>query len=131
MASTNSFDTVHPNVGLAKSRANSRGTEIGRASCRERVSAAGDGIRDKLVTGVQTCALPISDDERCDVEFGKFGGVVVVEKRCERLSPHARRCLQVFLDHGIDELFRYRAPERRTRKVARELSWNGDRKSVV
>src|SRR5205823_31068 len=40
--------------------------EIGRASCRERVellaaAAAGDRIRGKLVTGVQTCALPIWD----------------------------------------------------------------------
>src|SRR5699024_48836 len=40
--------------------------EIGRASCRERVcillgvcSQAEDGIRDRNVTGVQTCALPI------------------------------------------------------------------------
>src|SRR5207247_524239 len=40
------------------------GVEIGRASCREREKVtgegiAGDGIRDPLVTGVQTCALPI------------------------------------------------------------------------
>src|SRR5438876_2515 len=39
--------------------------EIGRASCRERVwtavaEAAEDGIRVGRVTGVQTCALPIS-----------------------------------------------------------------------
>src|SRR5207247_2105479 len=40
--------------------------KIGRASCRERVKVsegvviqAEDGIRDPLVTGVQTCALPI------------------------------------------------------------------------
>src|SRR5437879_1985824 len=39
--------------------------EIGRASCREgvnrwRAAKAEDGIRDTSVTGVQTCALPIS-----------------------------------------------------------------------
>src|SRR5699024_4489509 len=37
--------------------------EIGRASCRERGElweGAEDGIRDRNVTGVQTCALPIS-----------------------------------------------------------------------
>src|SRR5699024_9518008 len=39
--------------------------KIGRASCRERVddvvvAAAADGIRVRNVTGVQTCALPIS-----------------------------------------------------------------------
>src|SRR5207249_2578686 len=38
--------------------------EIGRASCRGRVDMSGvaeaeDGIRDRNVTGVQTCALPI------------------------------------------------------------------------
>src|SRR5206468_2659366 len=39
--------------------------EIGRASCRERGEIwevgleAEDGIRDLIVTGVQTCALPI------------------------------------------------------------------------
>src|SRR5207244_1127859 len=39
--------------------------QIGRASCRERgvvredTGRAKDGIRDDLVTGVQTCALPI------------------------------------------------------------------------
>src|SRR5205823_11807980 len=26
------------------------------------------GIRDKLVTGVQTCALPISSDQRCEMK---------------------------------------------------------------
>src|SRR5688572_1293270 len=34
--------------------------KIGRASCRERVEISVDGIRDLTVTGVQTCALPIS-----------------------------------------------------------------------
>src|SRR5699024_4397106 len=34
--------------------------KIGRASCRERAKIKGeDGIRDRNVTGVQTCALPI------------------------------------------------------------------------
>src|SRR5207244_1939345 len=39
--------------------------EIGRASCREGLRSAADaedGIRDDLVTGVQTCALPIFAD---------------------------------------------------------------------
>src|SRR5699024_5131490 len=34
--------------------------QIGRASCRERREVSADGIRDRNVTGVQTCALPIS-----------------------------------------------------------------------
>src|SRR2546425_692656 len=33
---------------------------------------AEDGIRDKLVTGVQTCALPISIVERAGGSFGKY-----------------------------------------------------------
>src|SRR5437762_838219 len=37
-----------------------RSTEIGRASCREGGELWVDGIRDTSVTGVQTCALPIS-----------------------------------------------------------------------
>src|SRR5436305_832263 len=46
-------------------RENNIGLKIGRASCREReevkgTNAAEDGIRDADVTGVQTCALPIS-----------------------------------------------------------------------
>src|SRR5690606_9126638 len=34
--------------------------EIGRAACSDRVWIGGDAIRDFHVTGVQTCALPIS-----------------------------------------------------------------------
>src|SRR5687767_2861655 len=35
---------------------------------------AEDGIRDKLVTGVQTCALPISDRGVARQERGRHGG---------------------------------------------------------
>src|SRR5205823_7728865 len=33
---------------------------------------AEDGIRDKLVTGVQTCALPISEEAPLEIEASKF-----------------------------------------------------------
>src|SRR5699024_3555138 len=34
--------------------------EIGRASCRQRlINSVRNGIRDRIVTGVQMCALPI------------------------------------------------------------------------
>ena len=33
---------------------------------------AGDGIRDSPVTGVQTCALPICDDDDNDAEHGFY-----------------------------------------------------------
>src|SRR5690625_1891705 len=53
--------------------------QIGRASCRERVERgvdavlfqAEDGIRDGHVTGVQTCALPISNVSQTDLQYGK------------------------------------------------------------
>src|SRR5699024_3310609 len=50
--------------GLSISANAVKSVKIGRASCRERVksgveSRAEDGIRDRNVTGVQTCALPI------------------------------------------------------------------------
>src|SRR2546425_7763825 len=44
---------------------------------------AEDGIRDKLVTGVQTCALPI-----CSILAGRgFAGTVVPERR-RRHAPN-------------------------------------------
>src|SRR5205823_6858174 len=39
---------------------------------------AEDGIRDKLVTGVQTCALPISTNDEKDVWFIGFSPDLVV-----------------------------------------------------
>src|SRR5690606_37079669 len=56
--------TINP-TGIDKRRIMYVNREIGRASCREReemeaAAEAEDGIRDFHVTGVQTCALPIS-----------------------------------------------------------------------
>src|SRR5687767_15208717 len=45
---------------------------------------AEDGIRDKLVTGVQTCALPI-----CDQRAARL--VVLVEPRRGRICVHGAR----------------------------------------
>src|SRR5699024_9812975 len=52
--------------GTIGTESESATAEIGRASCSERVKTvdgatgqAEDGIRDRNVTGVQTCALPI------------------------------------------------------------------------
>src|SRR5947208_1206842 len=65
MRSTTPWAARHPDeMAMAAARriprmAQSR-IKIGRASCRERVFMTWeDGIRDDLVTGVQTCALPI------------------------------------------------------------------------
>src|SRR5687767_11360162 len=49
---------------------------------------AEDGIRDKLVTGVQTCALPIL------AIFGKMGVVwpLIINQRLVHLTPHMFPC---------------------------------------
>src|SRR5215216_5259910 len=60
---------------------------------------AEDGIRDDLVTGVQTCALPISRIRASDRVVGATAGFV----RHDRPSPHVQR------EKGERELLR-RAP---------------------
>src|SRR5205823_9604016 len=42
---------------------------------------AEDGIRDKLVTGVQTCALPISSSRSCDADGGDESALEELEQR--------------------------------------------------
>src|SRR5206468_1389752 len=56
------FRAVQLSRGVAGGVPLASGVQIGRAACRDRVevaAAAEDGIRDLIVTGVQTCALPI------------------------------------------------------------------------
>src|SRR5437879_1240862 len=55
---------VRPCPRMCNDKCNPCRLQIGRASCRERVSGGGaaqaeDGIRATSVSGVQTCALPI------------------------------------------------------------------------
>src|SRR5256885_5673876 len=78
---------------------------------------AEDGIRDYKVTGVQTCALPISVFAGRDVE-----AVVIIESRAGRGEPRAdsRSIAQQQIDATLTEL-------RRTRNGLRLQ----DRKSVV
>src|SRR2546425_10099673 len=56
---------------------------------------AEDGIRDKLVTGVQTCALPISDHTLCGQSALLLRRLGVESRRpiswTERRELHARR----------------------------------------
>src|SRR2546425_1819637 len=58
---------------------------------------AEDGIRDKLVTGVQTCALPISRE---------LGGAI--EHAIARLRPEYRTCilLRHVEGHSYEEIAR-------------------------
>src|SRR2546425_3855620 len=79
---------------------------------------AEDGIRDKLVTGVQTCALPISSGDLPEAEHGERQ----VRKRGEiaggadrPLRRHAGR------ETGVDEPLEkaHRSEERRVGKECR------------
>src|SRR5205823_6719793 len=63
---------------------------------------AEDGIRDKLVTGVQTCALPISD---------------------RSASPRDDSASLFGVDKSLDEPFLHRSEERRVGKECRSGWW--------
>src|SRR5229473_7244943 len=52
---------------------------------------AEDGIRDKLVTGVQTCALPISPSQDLDNWSVKPRGPGQPARRARRAAGRARR----------------------------------------
>src|SRR5947208_15151741 len=74
---------------------------------------AEDGIRDDLVTGVQTCALPISREALAPV------GAVR-----ETTSEVLWRELGPILDEEIDRLpEKYRSEERRVGKECRSRWW--------
>src|SRR2546426_4091984 len=70
---------------------------------------AEDGIRDYKVTGVQTCALPISDQRRC-IRHAAHELAVAAEPARKRVEPHAGSDA----DH---ELAAHRAGERRSRRA--------------
>src|SRR5205807_3214337 len=48
---------------------------------------AGDGIRDYKVTGVQTCALPISWTLRTNIAHYQYGGMTEANHTCKRPRP--------------------------------------------
>src|SRR5687767_15369202 len=61
---------------------------------------AEDGIRDKLVTGVQTCALPISIKAERRMEYVYYRGMASlldVDDRTERIARRElyRRCSRI------------------------------------
>src|SRR5256885_6746687 len=82
---------------------------------------AEDGIRDYKVTGVQTCALPISDDARVSEQARDVAlaeprdplGVEVRKRRAERVALAQDR------DPGQPALERLRSEERRVGKECR------------
>src|SRR5687767_15697562 len=81
---------------------------------------AEDGIRAKLVTGVQTCALPIWE-RRAEGDGGE------VRRRAEPGDP---RALLFHRDASVGAS-RAQPAGRRPDKSAGEGAWEGDRKSVV
>src|SRR5687767_15181263 len=83
---------------------------------------AEDGIRDKLVTGVQTCALPIyafrtkldEARDKCFVDVGFWGGVV----------PGNTAELAPMLEAGVVGFKCFlRSEERRVGKECRSRGW--------
>src|SRR5207248_5055078 len=97
-----------------------RQRETDRLSVDKEVSfffQAEDGIRDRTVTGVQTCALPIS--------IGREA-VETYESALERLKPEEREAIigRVELGYSYEELagtLDKRSEERRVGKECRSL----------
>src|SRR5205823_11600296 len=98
---------------------------------------AEDGIRDKLVTGVQTCALPISNDlptlgsREVGVNLkGSFRwvrtGAASLLRRAAGMVPltvftQVAVCLRALL--FLTQLYRLRSEERRVGKEVRYWWW--------
>src|SRR2546430_14834677 len=72
---------------------------------------AEDGIRDLTVTGVQTCALPISDGEPVSLALTGFAGALAADPWLERwplllsaVAPAQRDGAWVLVDEAGDAL---------------------------
>src|SRR5207245_3571581 len=61
---------------------------------------AEDGIRDATVTGVQTCALPISNPPVDDGHYVTLGGYFTLDTRNDQLDPTAGWQLRAQLEHS-------------------------------
>src|SRR5205823_7483473 len=88
---------------------------------------AEDGIRDKLVTGVQTCALPISRELLLRMrEAGlEEGAVEIMHSPARRVAvqlAHAKQ--QLSRKRWIGELDGGRSEERRVGKECRSRGWS-------
>src|SRR5207244_5803987 len=82
---------------------------------------AEDGIRDDLVTGVQTCALPIS--------AGPAFGALALTRRlgCTQLALHQAHQLAARVERGAPAVARIdRSEERRVGKECRSRWWPHD-----
>src|SRR5205823_10494007 len=86
---------------------------------------AEDGIRDKLVTGVQTCALPIS--RHADFDVDAYASRWWVEQPDR--GPHGRPGVRLLGGRGPARAGRgrrHRLPTRsEERRVGKECRWRG------
>src|SRR2546421_4109606 len=82
---------------------------------------AEDGIRDLIVTGVQTCALPILEDQFITIHFLQSQFVTIFKNYITRYSPSELWYLCMFLgDHTYLTLGHIlRSEERRVGKECR------------
>src|SRR5205823_10390265 len=98
---------------------------------------AEDGIRDKLVTGVQTCALPIYGRRFAPFPVGKYhplkilgAGGFGVAYLCKHKYLDAPVVVKAFasdyLDRPVEEVFAERSEERRVGKECR-CRWEPDK----
>src|SRR3989449_7043174 len=76
---------------------------------------AEDGIRDVAVTGVQTCALPISDLVFLDIQMPDLDGFAVAAAANEERPP-AIVFVTAFDEHAVRA---FRSEERRVGKECR------------
>src|SRR5207244_5967856 len=82
---------------------------------------AEDGIRDDLVTGVQTCALPICDTS-LKVPHGETGTVIGVRKFAREMGDE--------LSPGVNELVRVYVAQKRKISEGDKLAGRHGNKGV-
>src|SRR5437867_6535067 len=89
---------------------------------------AEDGIRDRTVTGVQTCALPISKEALSVIESDRDLQSVLVDDRLYSLAKNgsnSKKKLQMSALELVQRItrFRPRSEERRVGKECRSRWW--------
>src|SRR5437879_12447514 len=101
------------------------------SSCARFFFQAEDGIRDTSVTGVQTCALPISNMKLADPRPIVGGNERVVRPRLEDARFFYNQDRKIRLEARVPQLARVvyhhqlRSEERRVGKECRSL-WAGE-----
>src|SRR5207248_6705884 len=93
---------------------------------------AEDGIRDRTVTGVQTCALPISVDlgPASDARFDAMSMQILFNRLAiEAAAGLHRHCMRARTDqrhvaaHNIDKLRQLVEARSEERRVGKEVRW--------